>query len=283
MTLIGSSLTNFGVVLLKKHTTELPDGTRRERGSLGAYFTGLKGQLGLALNVLGFGLFLLATTSHSAPISVLRPLSAFGLAVVAVLAVFYLREGLVAREWLGICLLAGGVIMLSASTEPPPLEQLYIHLPQYLGYVIGAIVVSVTGLVLLPFLHSRGVVEVFYGFVAGVLYGVGYLNTKAVSLAWQEDRPELMGLALLLMGGGMLSGFAVFLRSLYHARAVVVKSVNFVTNQAVAAAGGMFCLGEQFPHDPAGFTLRILGYGAILSGFLILLGVRRNHFSETPG
>ena len=59
-------------------------------------------------------------SARAAPISLLQPLSASGLLVVAFLAVVYLNERFDAWEWLGVVLLLAGVIMLGFSAENAP-------------------------------------------------------------------------------------------------------------------------------------------------------------------
>lgn len=38
----------------------------------------------------------------------------------------------------------------------------------------------------------------------------------------------------------------------------------------MVVVGGLFCLGETFPEDPAKFGTRVAGLGAILGGTLLL-------------
>src|SRR4051812_39907010 len=99
LTLIAYTLMSVGIVLLKKGAAEVPAERLQKVGWLVAYFLSPLGWSGLALNLGGYGLFLLATTSRAAPISVLQPLAAFGMVAVALLAVVYLGERFGGLEW----------------------------------------------------------------------------------------------------------------------------------------------------------------------------------------
>lgn len=277
LTLLGSTCMNMGLVLQKKGVSQLvlEPGPGR-RGRLRRYFTSPIWCWGMFLLVLGYGLFMRACTAKAAPISVLQPIFAFGVVIVAVMAVIYLKERFGALEWFGVALLVVGVVLLGYSAEEGNRDEAQVYLPQLLLYTFG-----LGGLIgVAAFLISRPQhvvnVEFLYGVLAGVLLGIGYLNTRTFSL---EIRAVVMGewvhydilaLGLILLLVGLFGGLVVLQKGFRRGRALIITAVNLVVNQVIVVAGGMFCLGERFPRDPSHFKERVFGLGAILVGTVIL-------------
>ena len=93
---------------------------RELQGRLRGFRPNLTWCLGMALLLGGYVVYGYALSARAAPISLLQPLSASGLLVVALLAVTYLHERFDALEWVGVALLLGGVILLGFSAENRP-------------------------------------------------------------------------------------------------------------------------------------------------------------------
>jgi multidrug transporter EmrE-like cation transporter len=234
------------------------------------------GGLGFTLQLVGYGLFWLAISSRSAPISVLYPLSAFGVVVIACLAVFYLKERFSRMEWLGVALLLSGVVLLGSSLSasaaiPAPLDATRWLMMQ--GSALG-LALFMMGFSLC--LRQPGNAEVLFGVLAGLLLGIGFLNTKVVSLAWLEGRHDMLVLSLIGIAVGLPGGLAVLLKSFLHGRALIVITVNFVVNQMFVVAGGWLCLGEKFPDVPLLLFTRMAGLLLILTGILTLAWFHRD-------
>ncbi|GBG65217.1 hypothetical protein CBR_g50008 [Chara braunii] len=73
-----------------------------------AYLTSLTWTSGLIVDVLGALLMLRAVSL--APVSVVQPVSACGLAILALFSHFYLKENMQEGDWLGVALAAAGTI-----------------------------------------------------------------------------------------------------------------------------------------------------------------------------
>jgi hypothetical protein len=120
------------------------------------------------------------------------------------------------------------------------------------------------------------------GILSGLLFGTGYLNTKALALAVQDRKIALTIVAACLMTFGLLGGLVALQFGLRHGRALIVTAVNLVTNQVLVVAGGLVCLGESFPQETFPFTARIVGLGAILGGILLLARVGAGGTQSLP-
>jgi uncharacterized membrane protein len=275
LTLVGSSLMNVGIVLMKIGAMQVPSERRERIGVFKSYFVTLKGWLGLALNFTGAGLFMAAISAKAAPISLLQPLATFGLVVNALLAVFCLGERFNAGEWLGVALLFLGVVMLGISAEAPTGES-WLSLPILHAYLVVIGVLGIGVGVWLWCTRNHLVIEVLHGLLAGLLLGLGYLDTKTSALAWREARVAAGVLFTVLMVGGLLGGFMTLLKGYYRGRVMIVKSTSFVINQVVVGVGGIFCLSEGFPTQALPLAARIAAYALILGGFCVFAVCRRS-------
>lgn len=263
LTLIASTCMNVGLVLQKKAASQ--PGWQLKR-----FYRSPIWCIGMAVMVGGYGLFILASSFRAAPISLLQPIFAFGLVVVAFLAVVYLKERFGLLEWLGVVLLIGGVVLLGLSAEESDRQTAAVHLSALLLYLGGLAALEVLALLVLKLCRTWVNVEVLYGMLAGLLLGTGYLNTRTVNLAFAESRSALGLFAVVLLLAGLLGGLAVLQEGFRHGRALIVTAINLVVNQVVVVAGGILCLGEHFPQETFRFHARVSGLAAILIGTLIL-------------
>jgi drug/metabolite transporter (DMT)-like permease len=236
--------------------------------------------LGMVLMIGGYGLYAAAVSARVAPISLLQPLSASGLLVVALLAVVYLKERFDAAEWLGVGILLAGVILLGVSARGPQLASTGIETGRYLGFFFVAVASAVGVAFAAATIPRRS--ELLFGILSGVLFGTGYLNTKALALAVQDHRTILTVVAACLMAFGLLGGLVALQLGLRSGRALIVTAVNLVTNQVLVVAGGLVCLGESFPQEALPFTARIAGLSGILGGILLLARVGAEAAQSVP-
>jgi drug/metabolite transporter (DMT)-like permease len=269
LTLVASACMNVGLVLQKKGLVEAL-GAPGQRSVRRRFRASPTWYLGLTLLIGGYAIYALAVSARSAPISLLQPLSASGLLVVAGLAVVYLDERFDALEWLGVGLLLAGVILLGFSVDPDTHWAVTVKVPQYIVFVC----VTATIVLILHFILRRtttpGRDEFLFGLLTGILLGTGYLNTRIVSLARGEGRIGLMLLAAVCMVIGLGGGLTVLQMAFRRGRALIVTAVNLVTNQVLVVTGGLVCLGERFPREPMPLAARIGGLGAILIGTVLL-------------
>ncbi len=279
LTVSASACMNLGLVLQKRgiippeNVIGRPASRRLSRHSPIWYF-------GMTLMIGGYAVYAVAVSARVAPISLLQPLSASGLLVVALLAVVYLNERFDFSEWLGVAILLAGVISLGLSARGPQHVSTGIETASYLGFfaVVAAIVVGTSWMAL----RAPGRAELLLGILSGLLFGTGYLNTKALALAIQ-DRNLLLAIAAgCLMTIGLLGGLVALQLGLRFGRALIVTAVNLVTNQVLVVAGGLVCLGESFPHQSFAFAARLAGFAGILIGILLLARVGATSAQSRP-
>jgi drug/metabolite transporter (DMT)-like permease len=276
----GSACMNLGLVFQKRgivppkpQSSEIGATFRRSRHTPIWY-------VGLLLMVGGYGIYAAAVSARVAPISLLQPLSASGLLVVALLAVIYLNERFDPAEWLGVGILLAGVILLGLSARGPHLPSNGIETSRYLSFFAVVAVLVVGGSIAAAAMPRRS--ELMLGILSGLLFGTGYLNTKAIALAVQDRNPALTIVAACLMTLGLLGGLVALQLGLRAGRALIVTAVNLVTNQVLVVVGGLVCLGESFPQETMPFTARIAGLCGILWGILLLARVGAGGVQGVP-
>jgi drug/metabolite transporter (DMT)-like permease len=268
----GSACMNLGLVLQKRGI--VPRSTLPQQRSEPSFHFSAHTPIwyvGIVLMIGGYAVYAAAVSARVAPISLLQPLSASGLLVVAFLAVVYLNERFDAAEWLGVGFLVAGVVLLGLSARGPQLASSGIDLTRYLCFfgVVAAFAIGVAFAVTIVPRRS----EVLLGILSGLLFGTGYLNTKALALGIQDRNAIQTVLAACLMTVGLVGGLVALQLGLRAGRALIVTAVNLVTNQVLVVAGGLVCLGEGFPHETFGFATRIAGFLGILAGILLLARV----------
>jgi undecaprenyl phosphate-alpha-L-ara4N flippase subunit ArnE len=280
LTVTASACMNLGLVLQKRgivpQAQPVPHGPPKFRRSRHAPIW----YLGMTLMVGGYGLYAAAVSARVAPISLLQPLSASGLLVVALLAVVYLKERFDAGEWLGVGVLLAGVILLGLSARGPQHVSTGIETAPYLGFFTVAVSLAIGVAFAAALIPGRA--ELLFGILSGVLFGTGYLNTKALALAIQDHRMALTILAACLMAFGLVGGLVALQLGLRSGRALIVTAVNLVTNQVLVVVGGLVCLGETFPQETLPFSARIIGLGGILGGILLLARVGAGSTQNVP-
>jgi drug/metabolite transporter (DMT)-like permease len=278
LTLLASAAMNVGLVLQKKGLSARPllpapgplPGPPPGHSRLRGFRPALTWCLGMALLMGGYVVYAWALSARAAPISLLQPLSASGLLVVALLAVTYLHERFDPLEWVGVALLLAGVILLGFSAENRPHWTVGVNDLRLAAFLSASVLLVLLAIAAIRRRASPGRAEFLFGVLAGLLLGTGYLHTKILSLALQEQRSDLFITAVVCMGIGLLFGLAVLQMGFRRGRALIVTAVNLVTNQVLVVAGGLICLGERFPSEPWPFAARVAGLAGIFAGIILL-------------
>lgn len=274
LTLLASACMNLGLVLQKKGLSARSLAPVNSSGELPGRLRGFRPNLtwclGMALLLGGYVVYGYALSARAAPISLLQPLSASGLLVVALLAVTYLHERFDTLEWVGVALLLAGVILLGFSAENRPHWKVGVNDLRLMIFLITIAILVVFAATAVRRMSSPARVEFLFGVLAGLLLGTGYLHTKIISLAFQAQRLGLFITAWICTVIGLVFGLVVLQMGFRRGCALIVTAVNLVTNQVLVVAGGLICLGERFPTEPWPFAARVLGLGGILAGIILL-------------
>jgi drug/metabolite transporter (DMT)-like permease len=264
--LIASALYNSAPIFLRTATRALPD--RSGLTLLRAVLTRRVGLIGLALEVLGWGLEVVALTRL--PLTLSRSLLAAGLLVLLVLAWRDLHEAIGSQEILGVLTIVGGIAAVSfatpaRSTASPTLLQWAM-----LTVVLGAVVLAPYALRVGRHVTGTWLLAVS----AGMAYALSALFTKQVAnLVGTAQVPPLL---VVLMGAAVCAvlGFMGELGALDRAQAADVAPVYRALQIIIPIAVAPLLFGEHWPSAIGAQSL--LAGGLLLTVAGILLVSRRH-------
>ena len=270
LSVVATSCYQFGTVLQKIGADRMPrlGLTMRQRGVYRAFLRSPIWMAGVAIMTTGWVFFLKALAN--APVSIVQPVLGFGLVLLALFSVVWLRERLRPVEWGGVALMVVGVVLLGISGTSPSHARAEVSFSALLAVslvLIGALAAAV------PLGRSGRAVPlpVVLGFGAGVLIGLGALYAKGVFLSLDAGLPWLAWLVFVpAMMIANVGGLWVQQAGFQQGRALIVVSMNAVTNKVITIVGGMVTLGELLPTEPALAAARVIGFVLILIGTVML-------------
>jgi drug/metabolite transporter (DMT)-like permease len=279
LSLVATTGLNIGNALQKAGARRLPAVTLRlDRHVLRAFFTCRIWLLGTFVMIAGWGLMLVAIAN--APISIIQPALGFGLIVMAFLSTRYLGEHLHPEEWLGVGTMVIGIVLLGLSATGddshapmrPELLAVFTAMAALLPIMVAA---------KRRFGLPAVSVELLFGAGTGFLVGLAALYTKAMFVALEGGNTLLaLGVFLPVMMAANLTVLAAIQAGFQRGRAMIIVSVNAITNKAVAIVGGMWLLGEYLPPDRMLAAARLGGFALVLMATVLL--ARRSAAAEEP-
>ena len=270
LALIATCCYQVGTIMQKLGAEHLPRIalTGGQRRVMRAFVRSPTWRRGLAVSIVGWVLFLKAIAN--APVSIVQPVLGFGLCLLALFSVVFLRERLRPLEWLGVGLMVGGIVLLGISGVQ---EHDRATAVSFLGLVAVSIaILAVMGAAVRIARGGRRIpLPVVLGFASGVLIGLGALYTKALFVSL-GDGALVVGWAIFLPLTLLanLGGLWVTQAGFQHGRALIVVAINAVTNKVVTIIGGMASLGELLPADSTLAAARLIGFAAVLVGTAML-------------
>ena len=281
LALLATTAYNSGLIVEKQALGKLPAISGRRivslamtLGSSPRWLTGFALMLcGLAFQVLALML---------APVTVVQPAIASGVAVVLVLSRLVLREHLGRGEYLCVAVMALAVILLALSAGSAAgevghrfggLQAAAVAIPS----VLIAVAAGGSALRAGARKHGPPVTGVSYGIATGLLYGVAALAIKALSGALVNRHGAanilitvLSSPYLYVMGACSAGGLLLFQTALQRCRIAIVAPVSNVLGSIYFMVAGTWLFHERLPSDPALLALRLGGI-VIAVGVVVLL------------
>jgi drug/metabolite transporter (DMT)-like permease len=218
-----------------------------------------------------FGLAFQVLALIYAPVTLVQPIIASGVAIVLVLSRFVLREQLRRGEYACVAIMALSLVLLALSASGTATE---------VGHQVSGIRLAVVAApsCLLALLiaasavqagsgrHERPISGVSYGIATGLLYGVAALAIKALGGALLHGH-GITGtvLALLsspypyLMAACSAAGLLLFQTALQRCRISIVAPVSNVLGSIYFMVAGTWLFHERLPGHPAQLALRLGG------------------------
>jgi drug/metabolite transporter (DMT)-like permease len=215
--------------------------------------------VGLALDVVGFGLSLAALRSQ--PLFIVQAIVASSLAVTAVLAVLTLHARLDLLEWFALALVTAGLTMLALSAHDHAGSP--VSFAGRLGLFVGVVVVGLVAAAVARRRRGVGNEAWALGCLAGLMYGAGGVGARVLA-----NPKSLKGLvsdpALWAMAFAGILGLLLFAMALQRGRVTVATSTTVVTQTLVPAALGITLLHDHPAHGrtvlaAVGFLVTVIG------------------------
>jgi drug/metabolite transporter (DMT)-like permease len=238
--------------------------------------------LGMIIATASWGLHVAALSL--APMSVVQVSLAAGVVFIAVMAEKMFGFSVGRRQWLGLCLTAGGLVLLGLTL--PAMHGAHSHFSDAAMISFEAGLFGIGGLLLMgP--RMGGPTEyhgVMLGASAGVLFGVS--DTAIKALTGIAGAHGLMGLVLSpWLAVAILASVVAFYasaRGLQDGEAVPVIAVTGTAANIAGIAGGIIVFGDPVAASPTGVALQALAFVlVIVAGALMPAPVRAAGVAQT--
>jgi drug/metabolite transporter (DMT)-like permease len=283
LALLSTTSYNSGLIVEKQALGQLPAiSGRRIVSTVISLLSSPRWLAGFTLMLIGLGFQVLALML--APVTLVQPLIAGGVAIVLVLSRLVLREQLGRTEYACVAVMALSVILLAASASGASAEvghhvntvmMAAVAIPSCLaGLLAGASALRAGAR-----RHRRPLIGISYGFATGMLYGVAALAIKALSgVLLQRHGAAAIVVALLsspylyVMGACSALGMLLFQTALQRCRISIVAPVSNVLGSIYFIVVGTWIFHERLPSDPGQLALRI---GGILITCLVVVQLSR--------
>jgi drug/metabolite transporter (DMT)-like permease len=220
--------------------------------------------LGMIIATASWGLHVAALSL--APMSVVQVSLAAGVVFVAVMAERMFGFSVGRRQWFGLCLTAGGLVLLGITL--PAMHGAHSHFSDAAMISFEAGLFGLGGLLLMgprmggPTEHHG----VMLGASAGVLFGVSDTSIKA--LTGITGAHGLLGLMLSpWLAVAVLASIVAFYasaRGLQDGEAVPVIAVTGTAANIAGIAGGILVFGDPVAASPAGVVLQALAFVLVI-------------------
>jgi len=227
---------------------------------------------GMGISVGAWFLHVAAITL--APLSVVQAVLSTGVVILAVLAQCIFRVRVARRQWIGVGMTAGGLMLLVLTLPGAAHEH---HGYSLTGMIAFESVLLAVGLLLIsgPRMgapdHHHGVM---LGAASGVLVGVGGVAVKALT--------GLDGIAaiatspwLALAATASVMGFYASARGLQGGDAVPVIAATSTAANVVGILGGLIVFGDPMPADPLGIAAQVVAFTMVALAALLVPGPSR--------
>lgn len=218
---------------------------------------------GFGLQIVGYGFYFLAL--RITPLSIVHTALNGGIVLFVVLAAFGLREEPRPVEWLGVLLITGSLIFLSASLAEAPL----------VGGAPHDLVLFSAAVLLIAVVAARADQQpgraIGLSIASGLILGLASVYAKGLA----DDASLLSATAagdLALTVVANIVGFALMQAALQTGRGVVVMPIYSGLSNLIPILGGILVFDESLPSAGPAAWLRSLAFTLALGGAALLVG-----------
>jgi drug/metabolite transporter (DMT)-like permease len=292
LALLSTTAYNYGLIVEKQALGQLPAiGAGRIVSFVASLATSPRWLAGFTLMLFGLAFQVLALIF--APVTLVQPVIASGVAIVLVLSRLVLRERLGRLQYVCVAVMALSVVLLALSAEGAPVQ---------VGHQVSGVRLAVIAIVSVLFAigfavsalraggrkHARPGTGVAFGIATGLLYGVAALAIKGVSGTLVHGH-GIGGIAVRLltspypyvMAVCSAAGLLLFQTALQRCRISIVAPVSNVLGSVYFIVAGTWLFHEQLPSDPVRLALRLGGI-LVACGVVVLLSRQPDPAQPAP-
>ncbi len=229
-----------------------------------------KSLFGNKVFAIGWGIGSLAWGFHVAalsvaPLALVQAVLAGGVVLLAVIAERAFGLSISHKQWAGIVLTAGGLILLAFSL--PSVHTAHSHFSTPVMAAFEAALLAVGTLLIMG--PRIGVPEEHHGFMlgasAGILFGVSDVAIKALSgMVGAHGILGLINPWLFVAVGASVLSFYVSAKGLQDGDAVPVIAVTGTAANVSGIVGGILVFGDPLSREPAMFAAELFAFALVL-------------------
>ncbi|HWC85760.1 MAG TPA: hypothetical protein VG388_04425 [Solirubrobacteraceae bacterium] len=219
---------------------------------------------------VGMGVAVVAWLFHVAamavaPLSVVQPVLAGGVVLLAVMAEKMLGVRVGSRQWVGLALTAVGLILLGLTLPATHGAQSHFSLPGMIGFESGLIAIGAL-LIVGPRIgapaHHHGFM---LGAAAGFMFGVSDVAIKAISgLVGSAGILGLVTPWTLVTVAASVVAFFASAKGLQDGEPVAVIAVTGTAASVAGIVGGILVFGDPLPGNPAVLAVQCMAFVFVL-------------------
>jgi drug/metabolite transporter (DMT)-like permease len=210
------------------------------------------------------------------PLSVVQAVLAGGVVMLAVMAERTLGCHIGRRQWVGLAMTAGGLVLLGISLPAVHGAHSRFSVPGMIGF--EAILIAVgSGLILGPRMgapkHHHGVM---LGGASGILFGVSDISIKALSgMIGAHGFAGFVSPWLVVTVAASIVAFFTSARSLQDTEAVPVIAVTSMAATVSGIVGGIVVFGDPMPAHLLGIAVQCAAFVlVVMAAWLTPAGAR---------
>jgi hypothetical protein len=230
--------------------------------------------VGMIVAAVAWGLHVAAMAV--APLSVVQPVLAGGVVLLAVMAEKMLGVRVGTRQWTGLGLTAVGLVLLALTLPATHGAQSRFSLPGMIAFESGLIVVGalfIMGPRIGAPAHHHGFM---LGAAAGIMFGVSDVAIKAISgLVGTGGIAGLISPWVLVAVAVSVVAFFASAKALQDGEPVAVIAVTGTAASVAGIVGGIIVFGDPMPGNPVVLVVQCLAFAfVVLAAWLMPAPVR---------
>jgi hypothetical protein len=236
---------------------------RRPVWTAGRLFSSKLFAIGMAI-ATGAWVFHVAAMSV-APLSLVQAVLAGGVVLLAVMAERLFGFQIGRRQWMGLALMAGGLILLGVTLPAVHGAHSHFSLPGMIAFE-AALILGGTLLIAGP---RIGAPREHHGFMlgaaAGILFGVSDIAIKAISgLVGTAGFAALLTPWALICVVASVAAFYASAKGLQDGDAVPVIAITGTAANVSGIVGGILVFGDPLSGNPVSLVIECLAFGLVL-------------------